>query len=66
MSLLGRYCCKSRKSNSPKNLNVESLQRAFDLTCREAQTAIAIAHGQGLKTAARSMGVAPTTVRSQL
>jgi len=49
-----------------KTINVESLQRAFDLTCREAQTAIAIAHGQGLKTAARSMGVAPTTVRSQL
>jgi len=49
-----------------ENLNVESLQSAFDLTYREAQTAIAIAHGHGLKTAARAMGVAPTTARSQL
>ncbi len=48
------------------NITVESLQRAFDLTYREAQTAIAIARGQGLKTAARAMGVAPTTARSQL
>ncbi|OKO71486.1 hypothetical protein AC629_39225 [Bradyrhizobium sp. NAS80.1] len=48
------------------NFTVESLQRAFDLTYREAQTAIAIARGQGLKIAARTMGVAPTTVRSQL
>jgi DNA-binding CsgD family transcriptional regulator len=47
-------------------VTVESLQRAFDLTYREAQTAIAIARGQGLKTAARAMGVAPTTARSQL
>jgi DNA-binding CsgD family transcriptional regulator len=45
---------------------VESLQSAFDLTYREAQTAIAIARGQGLKTAARALGVAPTTARSQL
>lgn len=43
-----------------------SLQRAFDLTYREAQTAIAVVRGQGLKTAARAMGVAPTTARSQL
>jgi DNA-binding CsgD family transcriptional regulator len=49
-----------------ENLSVESLRRAFELTYREAQTAIAIAHGHGLKTAARAMGVAPTTVRSQL
>jgi DNA-binding CsgD family transcriptional regulator len=48
------------------NFTVESLRRAFDLTDREAQTAIAIAHGHGLKTAARAMGVAPTTARSQL
>jgi DNA-binding CsgD family transcriptional regulator len=48
------------------NLSVESLRRAFDLTYREAQTAIAVAHGHGLKTAARAMGVAPTTARSQL
>jgi DNA-binding CsgD family transcriptional regulator len=48
------------------NFTVESLQRAFHLTYREAQTAIAVAHGHGLKTAARTMGVAPTTARSQL
>jgi DNA-binding CsgD family transcriptional regulator len=48
------------------NLSVESLRDAFDLTYREAQTAIAVAHGHGLKTAARAMGVAPTTARSQL
>jgi DNA-binding CsgD family transcriptional regulator len=46
--------------------SVESLRRAFDLTYREAQTAIAIAHGHGLQAAADSMGVALTTVRSQL
>jgi DNA-binding CsgD family transcriptional regulator len=49
-----------------ENLSVESLRSAFGLTYREAQTAIAIAHGHGLKTAARAMGVAPTTARSQL
>jgi DNA-binding CsgD family transcriptional regulator len=48
------------------NFTVGSLRRAFDLTHREAQMAIAIAHGQGLKIAARTMGVAPTTARSQL
>jgi DNA-binding CsgD family transcriptional regulator len=48
------------------SFTVESLQRAFDLTYREAQTAVAIARGHGLKTAARAMGVAPTTARSQL
>lgn len=48
------------------NLSVESLRRAFDLTPREAQTAIAVARGHGVKTAARAMGVAPTTARSQL
>lgn len=48
------------------SFTVESVQRAFDLTYREAQTAIAIARGQGLKIAARAMGVAPTTARSQL
>lgn len=45
---------------------VDALRRAFDLTYREAQTAIAIANGHGLKAAARSMGVALTTARSQL
>jgi DNA-binding CsgD family transcriptional regulator/PAS domain-containing protein len=45
---------------------VEALRRAFDLTYREAQTAIAIANGHGLKAAACSMGVALTTARSQL
>jgi DNA-binding CsgD family transcriptional regulator len=45
---------------------VEYLQQAFDLTYREAQTAIAIANGHGLKAAAQSMGVAVTTARSQL
>ncbi len=45
---------------------VEYLQRAFDLTYREAQTAMAIANGHGLRAAAQSMGVAVTTARSQL
>jgi DNA-binding CsgD family transcriptional regulator len=36
------------------------------LTHREAQTAIAVARGQGLKAAAESMGVALTTARSHL
>jgi len=45
---------------------VESLRRAFDLTYREAQTAIVIASGHGLKSAAQTMGVALTTARSQL
>ncbi len=44
----------------------ESLRRAFGLTHREAQTAIAVSHGQGLKAAAESMGVALTTARSHL
>jgi DNA-binding CsgD family transcriptional regulator len=44
----------------------ESLRRAFGLTHREAQTAIAVARGQGLKAAAESMGVALTTARSHL
>jgi DNA-binding CsgD family transcriptional regulator len=48
------------------NFTVESLRRAFDLTHREAQMAIAIAQGQGLKMAARTTGVAVTTARSQL
>jgi DNA-binding CsgD family transcriptional regulator len=45
---------------------VEPLRRAFDLTYREAQVAIAIAHGHGLQAAADTMGVALTTARSQL
>jgi DNA-binding CsgD family transcriptional regulator/PAS domain-containing protein len=44
----------------------ESLRRAFGLTYREAQTAIAVSRGQGLKAAAESMGVALTTARSHL
>jgi hypothetical protein len=45
---------------------VESLRRAFNLTYREAQVAIAIADGHGLQAAADVMGVALTTARSQL
>jgi DNA-binding CsgD family transcriptional regulator len=45
---------------------VETLRRAFHLTYREAATATAIAHGQGLQAAADTMGVALTTARSQL
>ena len=44
----------------------ESLRRAFGLTHREAETAIAVSRGQGLKAAAESMGVALTTARSHL
>jgi DNA-binding CsgD family transcriptional regulator/PAS domain-containing protein len=44
----------------------ESLRRAFGLTHREAQTAIAVSRGLGLKAAAESMGVALTTARSHL
>lgn len=51
------------RTDSP---SVEALRRAFGLTYREAQTAIAVAHGHGLKAAAKSMGVALTTARSQL
>ena len=46
--------------------SIDALRQAFDLTYREAQVAIAIARGQGLKAAAQSMGVAVTTARSQL
>jgi DNA-binding CsgD family transcriptional regulator/PAS domain-containing protein len=42
------------------------LRQVFGLTYREAQTAVAVARGQGLQTAADSMGVALTTARSQL
>jgi DNA-binding CsgD family transcriptional regulator len=52
--------------NRPDNPTVESLRRAFGLTHREAQTAIAIADGHGLQAAADAMGVALTTARSQL
>jgi DNA-binding CsgD family transcriptional regulator len=45
---------------------VESLRRAFNLTYREAQVAIAVADGHGLQAAADVMGVALTTARSQL
>jgi DNA-binding CsgD family transcriptional regulator len=45
---------------------IESLQQAFGLTRREAATATAIARGHGLKEAAKAMGVAPTTARTQL
>jgi DNA-binding CsgD family transcriptional regulator len=48
------------------NPSVDSLRQAFDLTYREAQTAIAIADGHGLQAAADAMGIALTTARSQL
>jgi len=51
------------RTDSP---SVASLRRAFDLTYREAQVAIAIAQGHGLQVAADTMGVALTTARSQL
>jgi DNA-binding CsgD family transcriptional regulator len=51
------------RSDSP---SVESLRRAFKLTNREAQMAIAVAHGHGLQAAADMMGVALTTAPSQL
>ena len=51
------------RTDSP---SIESLRRAFDLTYREAQVAIAIAHGHGLQAAADKVGVALTTARSQL
>ena len=51
------------RTDSP---SVEALRRAFNLTYREAQTAIAIADGHGLQAAADAMGVALTTARSQL
>jgi DNA-binding CsgD family transcriptional regulator len=46
--------------------SVETLRQAFDLTYREAQTAIAVSRGHGLRAAANEMGVALTTARSQL
>jgi DNA-binding CsgD family transcriptional regulator len=46
--------------------STESLRRAFNLTQREAQLAIAISQGHGLQAAADTMGVAVTTVKSQL
>jgi DNA-binding CsgD family transcriptional regulator len=48
------------------NPSVDSLRQAFDLTYREAQTAMAIADGHGLQAAADTMGIALTTARSQL
>jgi DNA-binding CsgD family transcriptional regulator len=46
--------------------SVSALRRAFNLTYREAQTAVAVSRGQGLQSAADAMGVALTTARSQL
>lgn len=46
--------------------SAEALRRAYDLTNREAEIAIAIAHGHGLRAAAETTGVAVTTARSQL
>jgi len=48
------------------NPPIEALRRAFDLTYREAQMAVAISQGHGLPVAAETMGVAITTARSQL
>jgi DNA-binding CsgD family transcriptional regulator len=45
---------------------IVSLRQAFGLTHREAQMAIAVARGHGLKAAAETMGVATTTARTQL
>jgi len=45
---------------------IASLRQAFALTYREAQMTIAVSHGNGLKAAAATMGVAPSTARSQL
>jgi DNA-binding CsgD family transcriptional regulator/PAS domain-containing protein len=61
-------CCAIFISDPDRidNPSVEALRRAFDLTYREAQTAIAVANGHGLKAAAKSMGIALTTARSQL
>jgi DNA-binding CsgD family transcriptional regulator len=63
------FACGVLFVNDPDQTAVptpESLQRAFGLTHREAQTAIAVSRGQGLKAAAESMGVALTTARSHL
>jgi DNA-binding CsgD family transcriptional regulator len=57
------FICDPDRTDNP---TVETLQRAFDLTYREAQMAIAIARGHGLQAAADRMGVALTTARSQL
>ncbi len=46
--------------------SADALRHAFGLTDREAQAAIAVARGHGLKAAADAMGVALTTARSQL
>lgn len=61
-------CCAIFISDPDRtdNPSVEALRHAFGLTYREAQTAIAVANGHGLKVAAKSMGVALTTARSQL
>ena len=48
------------------NPTINSLRCAFDLTYREAEMTVAIAHGHGLRAAAAKMGVALTTARSQL
>jgi DNA-binding CsgD family transcriptional regulator/PAS domain-containing protein len=45
---------------------IDSLRQAFGLTHREAQMAIAVAQGHGLRAAAERLGVAVTTARSQL
>ena len=45
---------------------VQSLQKAFNLTTREAQLAIAVSRGHGLNAAAETMGIAATTARTQL
>lgn len=57
------FICDPDRNDEP---TVESLRRAFDLTHREAQMAIAVARGHGLGAAAEAMGVALTTARTQL
>jgi DNA-binding CsgD family transcriptional regulator len=52
--------------DSSDHITALSLQHAFDLTRREAQVAMTVARGGGLKLAACALGVAPTTARSHL
>jgi DNA-binding CsgD family transcriptional regulator len=44
----------------------DSLRQEFGLTAAEAAVAKEILNGRGLKVAARSLGVSPTTVRTHL
>lgn len=64
-----QFACGVVFVNDPDHIDdphPEALRQAFGLTHREAQAAIAVSRGQGLKAAAESMGVALSTARSQL